>query len=210
MEKTPVLHHHEPVAESIPAIDGRVLRGMRTRQAIIQATRELFLRDPREPTLVDIARTAGVSRRIVLKHFGDMGGIINALMDSVRDELLARYATVDISASRDDRVATYIDLRAEICETYGPLWWLAVRMARHTSAIRAMLQEGREDVRSLAARIFDTDLQGLPRASRRDLTDELAMLGDTSNWRYLRLACGRSQEETKAILRRAVRRVLSL
>ena len=205
-----MLHHHETVAESTSVVDGRVLRGIRTRQAIIRATRELFLRDPREPTLVAIARTANVSRRIVLKHFGDMGGIINALMDSVRDELVARYAAVDSAALLDDRVASYVDLRAEVCETYGPLWWLAVQMARHTSAIRPMLQRGREDVRNLAAYIFDADLRGLPRDLQRDLTDELAMLGDTPNWRYLRLACGRTPEETKVILRRAVRRVLTV
>ena len=61
-----VLQHWAGSEEDVSRIDGRVLRGIRTRQTIIGATRELFLVGGREPTLEDVARRAGVSMALAV------------------------------------------------------------------------------------------------------------------------------------------------
>jgi CTP:molybdopterin cytidylyltransferase MocA len=72
-----------------------------------------------------------------------------------------------------------------------------------------LVQRGREDMRRAAAAVFARELRGLPESLRRDLFDELTMVSDWNNWRYLREACGRTPEEARVVLRNAVRRILA-
>ena len=49
--------------------DGRIVRGLRTRQALIQATLDLIQAGDVEPTSAAIATIAGVSSRALFQHF---------------------------------------------------------------------------------------------------------------------------------------------
>ena len=184
-----MLHHRAGPEEEISRVDGRVLRGIRTRQAIISATRERCLAGGREPTLEDVARRAGVSPRILLKYFSGFGGVIVAMVIQVLDELVARYGAFRGGTALEQRIAGYVDLRGDICEQFTPLLLRTVQMALD---------------------VFGRELRGLPPSIRRDLFDELAMISDWNNWRYLREACGRSPEEAKVVLRAALRRILAV
>jgi len=205
-----VLHHMAGPEDEVSRVDGRVLRGIRTRQAIINATRELFLAGGREPTLEDVARRAGASPRILLKYFNGLGGVIVAMITQVLDEIVARYAVFGNGASLEDRIVGYVDLRADICEHFTPLLLRTVQMARHIPEMDDLIRRGRGDVRDFAMSVFGHELRGLPPRIRRDLFDELAMISDWNNWRYLREACGRSPEEAKVVLRAALRRILAV
>ncbi len=205
-----MLQHWAGSEEDVSRVDGRVLRGIRTRQTIISATRELFLMGGREPTLEDVARRAGVSPRILLKYFNGFGGVILAMVTQVLDEIVARYAAVRCGPSLEDRIVGYVDVRAEICEQFSPLLLRTVQMARHIPELDNLIQRGRGDLRAFAASVFAGEFHGLPPSIRRDLFDELAMISDWNNWRYLREACGRSSDEAKVVLRAALRRILSV
>jgi AcrR family transcriptional regulator len=204
-----VLHQQISAAEDVGRVDGRVLRGIRTRQAIVSAARDLFITSGREPTLDDIVRRAGVSPRIALKYFTGLGGVIVVMVVQVLDEVVARYDRLDTEASLHERIVTFVDLRAEVCEAFSPLWLRAVQMARHTSDMGRLVQRGREDLRRFAADTFARELRGLPEVVRRDLFDELTMVADWNNWRYLREACDRTPEEARVVLRNALRRILA-
>jgi AcrR family transcriptional regulator len=193
----------------VTRIDGRVLRGIRTRQAIVSAARELFLGGEREPTLDDIVRRAGVSPRIALKYFSGLGGVISAMLVQVLDTVVARYELLSTEGSLDDRIAAWVGLRSELCEEFSPLWQRALQMARHTRDMGQLVARGRDDMRRCAAGIFARELRGLPEHVRRDLFDELTMVCDWHNWRYLRDACGRTPEEATRVLRNALRRILA-
>src|SRR5919205_327421 len=49
--------------------DGRIVRGLRTRQSLIQATLDLIQAGDVEPTSAAIATIAGVSSRALFQHF---------------------------------------------------------------------------------------------------------------------------------------------
>jgi AcrR family transcriptional regulator len=180
-ERAGVLRTSAPDAEDIGRVDGRVLRGIRTRLALVTAARELFLSGAREPTLDDIVRRAGVSPRIAMKYFNGLGGLIAAMVVQVLDEVVTRFESVRADASLDDRISAYVQMRAEVCEQFAPLWLRALQMARHTPEIHRLVERGRVDVRNFAARVFARELHGLPQALRRDLFDELAMISDWHN-----------------------------
>jgi hypothetical protein len=65
-------------------------------------------------------------------------------------------------------------------------------------------------MRQFAMSVFAADLRGLPPSIQRDLFDELAMISDWNNWRYLRDACERTLEEARTVLRAALRRILAV
>jgi AcrR family transcriptional regulator len=207
--KRNVHHLHADTGMGIAGIDGRVLRGIRTREAIIASMRELFLTSGREPTLKEIADRATVSPRIVLKHYRDVGGLLVALLDHLRDEIVTRYAAIRPSPVLDDRIAGFVTLRLDLCERLAPLWLRAVQMDRHTSQMDRLVRRGYADLRGVAAHVFAEDLRSVSFALQRDLLDQLALHVDAYTWRYHRQICGRTPAETGAVIHSAIRRLLT-
>lgn len=83
-------------------------RSAQKRLAILDAARELFVRNGYELTSVDaIAATAGVSKRTVYDHFGDKELIYSTVLEGVSERL-----TITIQAALDQELAPGCDLRA--------------------------------------------------------------------------------------------------
>src|SRR5260370_12035000 len=61
--------------------DGRIVRGLRTRQALIQATLDLIQAGDVEPTSAAIATIAGVSSRALFQHFTSLADLYAAAFD---------------------------------------------------------------------------------------------------------------------------------
>ena len=55
--------------------DGRIVRGLRTRQSLIQATLDLIQAGDVEPTSAAIATIAGVSSRALFQHFTSLADL---------------------------------------------------------------------------------------------------------------------------------------
>ena len=82
-----VSFHELPLASSeAPKVDGRRLRGERTRLAIIAAYLELLRRNPQMPTGAQLADQAGCSVRSIFERFSDL----NALRLAVADYAIAQ------------------------------------------------------------------------------------------------------------------------
>ena len=60
------------LAAQTPSTDGRVLRGAKTRTAIVEALFELFKQGIYAPTTKQIAEQAQTSVRSIFQHFEDM------------------------------------------------------------------------------------------------------------------------------------------
>ena len=58
--------------------DGRIVRGLRTRQSLIQATLDLIQAGDVEPTSAAIATIAGVSSRALFQHFTNLADLYAA------------------------------------------------------------------------------------------------------------------------------------
>lgn len=79
---------------------------MQKRRAILDAARELFVRDGYELTSVDaIAGRAGVSKRTIYDHFGDKELIYSAVLEEVSERL-----TITIQAALEEELAPGCDL----------------------------------------------------------------------------------------------------
>jgi len=102
-------------------VDGRVLRGQRNREAIVDALLDTYASGNLRPTAAQVAETAGLSTRSVYHHFDDMKSLIHEVID--RSE--KRVTPVDFlalsSSPLPDRIAGFAEHRFDRWSMTGPV-----------------------------------------------------------------------------------------
>src|SRR5256885_16500169 len=88
---------------SLP-LDGRIVRGMRPRQALIQATLDLIQAGAGEPTSAAIATIAGVSSRALFQHFTSLAALYAAAFDLAVSRAFERNGPIDGAAPLSNRI----------------------------------------------------------------------------------------------------------
>jgi AcrR family transcriptional regulator len=138
------------------------LTGAQRRDQILGVTEALAEREGFHAlTMEAVARAAGVTRPVVYGHFGDLPGLVDALLDRVTEQALAQLEDV-----MPDRLAVDSTRDALLISVRGYLD--AVRAHPHTWRLILMPPEGAPD--SLRARVTAAREQVFARleASLRD------------------------------------------
>src|SRR5579875_1469652 len=79
-----------PDMSGVAVVDGRLERGIKRQQAMIQAARELFIENGyRGTTLEAIIAKAGGSRQTLYQRFGGKRGLFGAIVSEVGERLAA-------------------------------------------------------------------------------------------------------------------------
>lgn len=189
-------------------IDGRLERSMRTRQALIGAYLEIAVATGREPATLEVAQRAHCSMRTIFERFGSLGGLGLAAFETILQRHVSTPVDDWIDRERGDRIRFQASVRARTCETWGPLWRLAVR---HEGAHEA-LDQRLEDVRRLTRRrlelMYRRELDSLAAAPRQTLLIALEALLDFGVWRRMRESHGLSIEQATGIWIEAIDRML--
>jgi AcrR family transcriptional regulator len=133
----------------------RVAAAARTRQAILQAARQLVRETPRAPTVGAIASLAGVSRLSVYHHFGSHAGVLAAVAEDA--ERKSATDTLDLRAL----------LAAAVAHWAGDP--LLFRRVPHPDAA------GHDRLRDLATRLAADD-RLRPGCSLKEAEDVIAVL----------------------------------
>ncbi len=107
--------------------DGRRVRSLRTRAAIIDAFLALLRETGGVPTAPEIGKRAGCSTRSVFERFVDFKSLYAASFDHVLQSGLS--IPVDDMPTRDraTRIAFQVKVRATNCENWLPLWRVVMR-----------------------------------------------------------------------------------
>lgn len=100
--------------------DGRVLRGARSREAIVSALLELIGQGHPQPTAEQVAQLAGVQVRTVFRHFADMQSLHVELANRVRGQLQADFEAEFSDGSPLERAAELVDRRARLFDRMAP------------------------------------------------------------------------------------------
>ncbi len=138
-----------------PEVDGRVLRGRRNREAIVDALLQLYSDGHLRPTAAVVAEAAGLSTRSVYHHFDDMKSLI--LEVSARSE--DRWKAVTAPPSRE----LPIDARLEAFAKHrATRWSIAADVIRaglvaeqSSKTVARIMQDGRRSDRVQVADLFD-------------------------------------------------------
>ncbi|MFI0447236.1 TetR/AcrR family transcriptional regulator [Actinomadura sp. 6N118] len=98
----------------------------RNRAKVLAAAAELFAaRDPREVTMDDIAKAAGVGRGTLYRRYPDTASMARALLDEHERELQGRLLRgeppLGPGAPPAERLAAFFAAMVELLETHAPL-----------------------------------------------------------------------------------------
>jgi AcrR family transcriptional regulator len=166
--------------------DGRVVRGLRTRQSLIQATLDLIQAGDVEPTSAAIATIAGVSSRALFQHFTSLADLYAAAFDLAVSRAFDRVRPVDGAAPLSSRIDLLVSDRSELFEQWLPVWHFAERVRSVAPAVGLGVTQLRRLLRERLAAWFATELGNLEPASHDLVLDALDLAFGLDSWMNMR------------------------
>lgn len=101
--------------------DGRTLRSLRTREAIVDATIGLLETGDLRPTAPRVADQANVSVRSVFQHFDDLETLHAAVVERLVDRVAVLVVPVDAHLPLEVRIYRFVQQRAQLLEAVTPI-----------------------------------------------------------------------------------------
>ncbi len=101
--------------------DGRVARGRRTREAVVDALLALYAEENLSPTIEEIASRVGMTTRSVYHHFQDRDAIAVALAEHQMIQHPDLFIAHPLSGALIDRIDGVVAHRAELFERVAPV-----------------------------------------------------------------------------------------
>ena len=183
---------------SASARDGRVRRGERNRQAIVDALFELVREGELQPTAEQVAERAGVGTRTVFRHFDDMESLHAELSARLEREILPLFETRPREGGLDPRLRELVARRALIYERIAP-FKRSGKLQRWRSPF--LSQAHADMVRRLRTDLLETlpELRDVPPA----LLEALDLVTSFEAWDRLRAEQRLGRERAEAAMLRA-------
>ena len=166
--------------------DGRIVRGLRTRQALIQATLDLIQAGDVEPTSAAIATIAGVSSRALFQHFTNLADLYAAAFDLAVSRAFTRNRPIDAAAPLFSRIDLLVADRAELFEKWLPVWRFAERVRSVAPAVGLGIAELRKLLREHLSMWFASELSNLEPPCRGLVLDSLDLAFGLESWMNMR------------------------
>jgi AcrR family transcriptional regulator len=166
--------------------DGRIVRGLRTRQALIQATLDLIQAGDVEPTSAAIATIAGVSSRALFQHFTSLADLYAAAFDLAVSRAFERSGPIDGAAPLSNRIDLLVSDRAQLFEEWLPVWHFAERVRSVAPAVGLGVAQLRKLLRERLTVWFATELSNLNPGSRNLVLDSLDVAFGLDSWMNMR------------------------
>jgi len=192
-------------------LDGRQSRTARSRLAICEACLDLIQEGSLQPSADEVARRAGVSRRSIFNHFGDLA----ELYDAVVEVGMRRCAPHAIEISEHDPIARRIDrlvaVRTDFLEATGmftrALTAQALVGSAADQAVRVSVNAVRAQFEEIE-RLFGRELGSLDARERAETLEAISAALAPMLWETLRWMRGHSVEAARSVMRRMVTAIL--
>ena len=166
--------------------DGRIVRGLRTRQALIQATLDLIQAGDVEPTSAAIATIAGVSSRALFQHFTSLADLYAAAFDLAVSRAFERSGPIDTAAPLSNRIDLLVSDRAQLFEEWLPVWHFAERVRSVAPAVGLGVAQLRKLLRERLAVWFANELSSLDPSAHDLVLDSLDVAFGLDSWMNMR------------------------
>ncbi len=102
------------------SLDGRVQRGARNRERIVEAMLAIVRSGNMQPTAEQVAERAGVGTRTVFRHFDDMDALYSEMSAAIRSEIAPIMFDPVPSGDLAERIRTVAHRRSEVFELIAP------------------------------------------------------------------------------------------
>jgi AcrR family transcriptional regulator len=200
-------------SRSVTRVDGRVLRGLRNRQSLIDACYALTAETLEAPRAIDIAERAGVSVRSLFQHFSDLdelrAAVVEEMCHRALEHLLLENDLTSPSLRLHARLEHTLRVRTTLWEMLGPLRQLDMLRDggdRHRRIVGPITQL-RAVLRDHLRIAFAAEISAMPLEDELALTALQATLSE-ANWDHLRLVHGYSIDTTLDVMRHMALAVL--
>lgn len=166
--------------------DGRVARGRRTREAVIDALLALYAEDNLTPTIEDIASRVGMTTRSIYHHFQDRDAIAVALAEHQVAQHRELFVADPVAGTLPDRIGALVAHRAELFETVAPVRRSALANMHASPEIHTQQANFAARLRRQLTRTFEPELSVLDRSSKAEVIELLDLHTSWDTWERLR------------------------
>ena len=178
--------------------DGRVARGRRTREAIIDALLALYAEGDLTPTIEEIASRVGMTHRSIYHHFKDRDAIAVVLAEHQVAQYPELLIAHPFSGALINRIGGLVAHRAELFETVAPVRRAALANMHVSPKIRTQQANMAARLRRQMTRTFEPELSVLDRTTKADTVELLDLHTSWDTWerlrRWQRLSVKRSRQ----------------
>jgi TetR/AcrR family transcriptional regulator, regulator of autoinduction and epiphytic fitness len=188
--------------------DGRVARGARNRDALVEALLALLREGARQPRAREIAERAGLSLRTVFQHFADLDSLYGSAADHQAAHLAARFAPLPREGPTADRIAALVARRAELYEEIAPVRRASLRVAPSSPVLTARLADTAARLRREITRVLAPELAATDGRRRADVLAALDLMLSWEAWDELRRVQGASVATARRVTALLVERLL--
>lgn len=152
------------VVDDEATVDGRTMRRIRNRAAVIDALLSMVREGHIRPSAVDIADRAGVTDRSIFRYFADLDDLVGTAIAHAFQDVVGLTAIADIGQGTvTERIERFVDARLELLATVDRSMQLARARAHSIPSINDQL--------SVVADLFRRQI-------REHFAPELAVLDD--------------------------------
>lgn len=190
-------------------VDGRRLRGERSRDAVVDAILELLREGVDQPGAAEIAERSGVSVRSVFRHFDDLESLYAVAVDRQMLRVAPLFEAPFPAGSLDERISALIAQRVRLYEEIHPVRRAGERLRGRSKVIRDHLDASHALLRRHLTETFASELDERSGADRRQLLDALDAATSWLTWYQLRDEQGLSASKAAGVMDRQVRALFS-
>jgi len=188
--------------------DGRTLRSMRTREAIVDATIALLEDGDLRPTAPRVAERASVSVRSVFQHFDDLESLHASVAERLVDRVAVLLLPIDPGLPLEVRLERFLHQRCQLLEVVSPIRRAAGVHGPFSKDITSFLHDGQTFLRAELEHTFGPELDAAPAHERTDRLDALDLALSWPTWEGLRAGLGRDHATAERVMRRMALAVL--
>jgi AcrR family transcriptional regulator len=192
-------------AAAIGPIDGRVLRGERNRQAVVDAFLSLVQEGAVAPTAQAVAERAGVSARSVFHHFQDMESLLASAAEAHVRQFLPMMEPLASDGPFAARRDAFVAQRAKLAEKVLPVFRAAMRAEPVSEVVGGRMAWATARLRSELVKVFALELAD----ADRDVLEALDALCGIETWVRLRIRQGLSIAAASRVLSTAITALLA-
>jgi AcrR family transcriptional regulator len=189
--------------------DGRWLRSLRTRAAIVDAWLELTAEGDLAPTAKDVAERAGIGLRTVFQHFSDMSTLHCAAAEELIQRVDATVPEIPDGLSVRERIAFLVERRGEFFDAMANMRRSSERQEWSSPAIREMVESWEQrDAESIAV-LFANEIDDVPADQRAAVAIAIDAAGSWSHWHHLRHRRGLGADVARGVVAHALEALLA-
>jgi AcrR family transcriptional regulator len=188
-------------------VDGRALRGERTRSALVDAHLALLDEGRLRPTIEEIATRAGVSARSVFQHFEDREALFAAVSARQAERIEALREELPAGGALAERLEAFVAQRARVLEFITPVRRAALLDEPFSAVVSESLMAIRRMGGDEAKALFAPELDA--REDRDATAAALVAVTGWSTWENLRRHQGLGEEEAREAMKRAIEALIT-